>query len=115
MFVSSNVCLLISIEGKRQTLLEINVHARLFSTLEYTSFLWTQKPCSTILMSYQLKIIFFRDYHSCAVFQSALHNNRHVAIVAGGWVEDGNYSSTEILDFTDPGNTWTNCKLYLPK
>jgi len=48
-----------------------------------------------------------RDYHSCAVFQSAQHNYRPVAIVAGGWVEDGNYSSTEILDFT-VGNTWTN-------
>ena len=56
--------------------------------------------------------LFFRDYHSCAVFQSAQHNYRPVAIVAGGWVEDGNYSSTEILDFT-VGNAWTNCKLYL--
>ena len=68
----------------------------------------------TILMCHQPNIIFFRDYHSCAVFQSAQHNYRPVAIVAGGWVEDGNHSSTEILDFT-VGNTWTNCKLYLPR
>ena len=50
-----------------------------------------------------------RGYHSCAVYQSALHSNRPIAIVAGGWVEDGNHSSTEILDFTI-NNVWTKCK-----
>ena len=34
-FISSKVCLLTSIEDKRQTLPEINMHARLFGTLEY--------------------------------------------------------------------------------
>ena len=34
-FISGKVCLLSSIDVKRQTLLEINVHARLSRTLEY--------------------------------------------------------------------------------
>ena len=36
-FISGKVCLLTSIEDKRQTLPEINMHARLFGTLEYIS------------------------------------------------------------------------------
>ena len=35
MFISGKVCLLSSIDVKRQTLPEINVHARQFGTLEY--------------------------------------------------------------------------------
>ena len=35
MFISGKVFLLTSTEDKRQTLPEINVHARLFGTLEY--------------------------------------------------------------------------------
>ena len=35
MFISGKVCLLGFIEVMRQTWLEINVHARLFGTLEY--------------------------------------------------------------------------------
>ena len=37
------VCLPTLIEPKRQTLLEINVHARLFGTLEYFFLNWEQK------------------------------------------------------------------------
>ena len=36
--ISSKVCVLTFIEPKRQTLLEINMHARLFGTLEYPLF-----------------------------------------------------------------------------
>jgi hypothetical protein len=39
-FISSKVCLLTLIEPKRQTLPEINVYARLFSTLEYSPVPW---------------------------------------------------------------------------
>ena len=38
MFISGKVCPLPLIKHKRQTLPEINVHARLFGTLEYATY-----------------------------------------------------------------------------
>ena len=54
-FISGKVCLLTLIEPKRQTLPEINVHARLFGTLEYsekvTSILINlKKQCCMLLI-----------------------------------------------------------------
>ena len=48
-----------------------------------------------------------RAVSGCMVFKSPMHDGRTVALVVGGY-----YSSktSEILDFTKPGNEWEACK-----
>ena len=43
----------------------------------------------------------------CAVFKSPVHDGRPVALVVGGWFSK---KTSEILDFTNPGNEGEACK-----
>ena len=58
MFISGKVCLLSSIDVKRQTLPEINVHARLFGTLEYLRFRYHSKILCKLGMKPRMQIAF---------------------------------------------------------
>ena len=53
-----------------------------------------------------------RYYHACTIFNSPAHNGRPVAIVAGGCCTyTGAPKTDEILDFTQEGSSWQECKL----
>ena len=42
----------------------------------------------------------------CAVFNSALHDNREVVLAVGGYSQ----ATAEVYDYTHPNATWTNSK-----
>ena len=42
----------------------------------------------------------------CAVFKSALHDNREVVLAVGGYSQ----ATAEVYDYTQPNATWTNSK-----
>ena len=70
-FISGKVCPLTSIEPKSQTLQEINVHARLFGTLEYVLLL--NKRCSkAALRAYCSNIYTVPDLVEIGVLQVLL-------------------------------------------
>ena len=48
-----------------------------------------------------------RKEAGCVVFKSPMHDGRPVALVVGGF---NSKSTSEILDFTKPGNKWVPCK-----
>ena len=48
-----------------------------------------------------------RHMCGCAVFKSPMHDGRLVALVVGGVYSE---KTSEILDFTKPGNEWEACK-----
>ena len=50
-----------------------------------------------------------RHMCGCAVFKSPMHDGRTVALVVGSNIYSIAYTS-EILDFTMPGNEWEACK-----
>ena len=53
-------------------------------------------------------LLFDRQYSACTLFNSPMHENRPVVLVAGG---GGNSSRTvEILDYTDSMAVWTESK-----
>ena len=52
--------------------------------------------------------LYLRYSHTCAVFQSALHENRPVVAVTGGAESGGSYTRiVEILDYTTENPQWT--------
>jgi hypothetical protein len=62
---------------------------------------WSQGP----------SMITKRVSHSCGIFKSAAHQGRNVVIAAGGYKNDDQWDSVEILDTTT--NTWNEGKIYL--
>ena len=46
---------------------------------------------------------FDREHFGCAVFNSAMHENREVVLAAGGY----NQATAEVLDYTQPNAEWT--------
>ena len=53
-----------------------------------------------------------RYYAACAVFNSPLHGNRPVVVVAGGnhYYGAPNVRNSEVLDYTNPNANWEICK-----
>ena len=51
-----------------------------------------------------------RIYHACTIFNSALHDGRPLAIVAGGF---GASEKAEIWDFTKEGTSWQQSNIIL--
>ena len=49
----------------------------------------------------------YRWDHACAVFQSPQHEDRYVAMIAGGVYE----ATAEILDYSQPNAKWTPSKI----
>ena len=47
-----------------------------------------------------------RENHACTIFNSALHDGRPLAIVAGGWPVGSASKKAEIWDFTKEGTSW---------
>ena len=45
----------------------------------------------------------------CAVFNSSFHGGRPVVLAAGGKYQ----ATAEILDFTQPGSTWSQSKIII--
>ena len=56
-------------------------------------------------------MLYGRNNHACAIFNSPIHEGRPVVIVAGGqslsWEEN---VTTEIWDYTKEGTTWEESK-----
>ena len=44
-----------------------------------------------------------RTYVGCAVFNSAMHDNREVVLAVGGWKQ----ATAEVWDYTQPNAEWT--------
>ena len=44
----------------------------------------------------------------CAVFKSALHDNREVVLAVGGYSQ----ATAEVYDYTHPNTKWTNSKYF---
>ena len=54
-------------------------------------------------------MVYNRQFHACSIFISPAHNNRPVAIAAGG---NGPASTTaEVFDYTITGSSWQPSKL----
>ena len=49
-------------------------------------------------------MIYDRGYAACSMFQSKLHNDRHVVLCAGGLLDQG---TAELLDFSQEDAQWT--------
>ena len=47
-----------------------------------------------------------RTYLGCAVFNSAMHDNREVVLAVGGWKQ----ATAEVWDYTQPNTKWTESK-----
>ena len=56
------------------------------------------------------KLRYARHSHACTIFNSALHDGRPLAIVAGG---DGALNKAEIWDFTKEGTSWQQSNIIL--
>ena len=58
-------------------------------------------------------MIHSREEHSCTIFNSPGHENRPVAVVAGGYDDaddDADDKSAEIWDFTQQNSKWIESK-----
>ena len=53
-------------------------------------------------------MVHLRSGHACTIFNSMTHNDRPLAIVAGGFGGD----TAEIWDFTLEGTSWKLSKFY---
>ena len=51
-------------------------------------------------------MLYTRDDHGCASFQSPLHNHREVVLAAGGRFQD----EVELLDYQTEGSNWEESK-----
>ena len=51
--------------------------------------------------------LYFRHYHSCAVYQSARHENRPVVAVTADFATSSTTRIVEILDYTTENPEWT--------
>ena len=51
--------------------------------------------------------LYFRYLHTCAVYQSALHENRPVVAVTGDFATPSTTRIVEILDYTTENPQWT--------
>ena len=51
--------------------------------------------------------LYFRFLHTCAVYQSALHENRPVVAVTGDYNSPSTTRIVEILDYTTENPQWT--------
>ena len=56
------------------------------------------------------KLRYARHSHACTIFNSALHDGRPLAIVAGG---SGASKKAEIWDFTKEGTSWQQSNIIL--
>ena len=63
-------------------------------------------------LSYGKSMLDVREEHACTIFNSALHDGRPLAIVAGGY--DGSFlNEAEIWDFTKEGTSWQQSNIIL--
>ena len=54
-----------------------------------------------------------RENHACTIFNSALHDGRPIAIVAGGVPSASVGRKAEIWDFTKEGTSWQQSNIIL--
>ena len=54
-----------------------------------------------------------RYHHACTIFNSALHDGRPIAIVAGGHGSGSTSRKAEIWDFTKDGTSWQQSNIIL--
>ena len=54
-----------------------------------------------------------RYYHACTIFNSALHDGRPLAIVAGGYDGSTPFNKAEIWDFIKEGTSWQQSNIIL--
>ena len=54
-----------------------------------------------------------RYSHACTIFNSALHDDRAIAIVAGGYGPSSGTKKAEIWDFTKEGTSWQQSNIIL--
>ena len=54
-----------------------------------------------------------RELHACTIFNSALHDGRPLAIVAGGYPSGSASKKAEIWDFTKEGTSWQQSNIIL--
>ena len=58
------------------------------------------------------KLRYARHSHACTIFNSALHDGRPLAIVAGGYSSHGG-KKAEIWDFTKDSTSWQQSNIIL--
>ena len=54
-------------------------------------------------------LLYWREFHGCALFFSAKHGGRPVVLSAGDYYE---YWTAEILDYSVPNARWERSKLF---
>jgi len=82
------------------------------SALPYTTTFYFDIASETF--SHGPELLNQRYYHTCAVFQSALHENRPVVAVTGGSASSSYTRVVEILDYTTENPQWTLLGADLP-